>query len=228
MAALSFGIGLGLTGTANAQHNLPAMNAMGRFFGIGWNHGFHSGQNDGRFQATKNKHPASMYASQALLYPFHPSYMATPQSGTSAMYGDSMLLHPTLDTSMQFGTPFGVNSNVQVGGGAMMQSGAISNQAAPIVAPAVPAEPAPTWLRPFLKDDKAQSDKAQSEEPDDLLPERNREEVSPAEVKPVEASPSDRSKSKAAEVDDDLLLPSAKLTPMQRYYEARQRGESQR
>lgn len=219
IAALSFGIGVTLSGSANAQHNLPTMNAMGRVLGIGWNRGYHSGQYDGRFQATKDKHPASRYPSQALLYPFHPSYIATSQIGAPAAYGDSMLHQSLMETSM----PLGTSVNPSMGGGVQMQSGAISSQAAPTVAPAVPAEPAPTWLRPFLKDDAGKSD-PQIE----LLPEKSSEEVSPLEESPTEGSPSDRSKSKSASDDDDLLLPSAHLTPMQRYYEARQRGESKR
>ncbi len=213
--AMCFGIGVSLSGTANAQHNLPTMNAVGRFLGIGWNRGYHSGQYDGRFQATKDKHPASMYSSRGLLYPFHPSYSATTQSVLPAMYGDLMLHQSPMETSV----PMGAAMN----GGVPMQSGATLNQAAPTVAPTAPAEPAPTWLRPFLKDDAAKSDQQI-----ELLPEKSSEEVRPLEESPTEGSPSDRAKSKGAEDDDDLLLPSARLTPIQRYYEARQRGESKR
>ncbi len=213
IVALSFVVGLSCTGTASAQHNLPTMNTMGRFFGIGWNQGYHSGQHDGRFKVTKDKHPASNYASKALLYPFHPSYSATPQSGSSAMSGDSMTHHSSmgsrLESLKQHGMPFGVKSRVERGGGAITQSGAIPNQAVPPVAPAMLAEPATTWLRPFLK-----VNKATSEAPIELLPEKTREDLLPADFDSAEGSSSDRSKSNATGDDDDLLIPSAQLTPM--------------
>ncbi len=203
---LSVGVGLSLTSSANAQHNYPTMNAMGRFLGIGWNHGYHSGQYDGRFQAIKDKHPAEMYASRSLLYPFHASYSA--HGFVQPMHGHAHSFLPSYQaTGMQ---------SVNVDG-----TGVQTNHSSPGLAPpmpTIPAEPAPTWLRPFLKDESQQL----GEEPVDLVPAEKLEEVVPEEL-----SPSDRAKEKSPD-DDDLLLPSVRLTPMQRYYEARQRSEANR
>ena len=208
-------IGLSLTSTASAQHNFPTMHAMGRYFGIGWSHGYHSGQQDGRFQSIKDQHPASMYASNSLLYPFHPSYSAQTlsQSAYGAVDQHGMHMSPghSMNHSMAIGAQGAVLSNQAIGANGLP---------APTVAPPVPAEPAPTWLRPFLKDEKPAAEEA----PVELVPAKPAEDE---ELLPAEDSPSDRAKAKA-EDDDDLLLPSAQLTPMQRYYEARQRSGSKR
>ncbi len=203
---LSVGVGLSLTGTANAQHNYPTMNAMGRFLGIGWNHGYHSGQYDGRFKAIKDKHPAEMYASRSLLYPFHASYSA--HGFVQPMNGHANSFLPSHQSTGMHSMNFD-------------SAGVQTNQSSPSIAPpmpTIPAEPAPTWLRPFLKNQNQLLD----EEPVELEPAEQREEVVPEEL-----SPSDRVKAKPSD-DDDLLLPSVRLTPMQRYYEARQRSEANR
>jgi hypothetical protein len=183
---------------------------LGRHFGIGWSHGYHAGRLDGRFQAVKDQHPASMYGSRALLYPYHPGY-------TPGLTGNSPPIH-----GFAQGQPLDTASRVQMNQAQVSWGEMYTNPLAPTVAPAIqprPQEPSPPQAR-ALSDDQLQSGTGDS--PVELSPVEELEAV-----EPNDASPGDRPSIKP-EDDDDLLSPSARLTPLQRYYEARQRLGSKR
>ena len=168
LAALSISVGLSLIGSAVAQeHNLPAMNSFGRFFGIGGSHGYHAGNLDGRFQAVKQRHPANMYGSKALLYPYQPGY--EPQRAySSSNHGYAQPVYNNVVDSQPF-------SSIPLSD---------SSQASPTPAPAIPPKPIappPTWLRPFLKGDV----EALEVSPGDLIrPKSNQAEPPKKEKKP--------------------------------------------
>lgn len=218
LSALSIGLALSFTGYAGAQeHNLPTMNSVGRFFGIGWSHGYHAGNNDGRFQHVKEKHPASMYGSNSLHYPYHPGYQPQPAyMPTNPAYAQPV--YNSLGDSQSFGSVLPGTSNP------------VSPTPAPKILPK-PIERPPTWLRPFLKDgEKGGTEEIQKESGTN----EQRENVDA-----IEASPSDLLKPKLDSIkpknqkppktsDDDDLLTLAPKTPLQLYYEARRNQESKR
>jgi hypothetical protein len=165
------------------------MNSIGRFFGIGWSNGYHSGTYDGRYQVVKARHPAHNYGSNALQHPYHPGY--EPQ-------------RPYAQSTQNYPQPIFSNTGE-------FQSGSIpagvSSQASPTPAPAVPpkpVEPPPTWLRQFLKDEDKGAPKAADQR-------SGQKETRKAED--PEASPSDLPEPKKAieqgeqkpSDDDDLL-----------------------
>ena len=211
LVALSIGVGLSLTGSAGAQeHNFPAMNSFGRFFGIGWSRGYHAGNLDGRFQAVKDRHPANTYGSHALLYPYQPAY--EPQRAYASFNqgyaqpsrnigGDSQPLH------------------------SIPQS--VSSQANPTPAPPIPPkplDPPPTWLRPFLKEDVATPEFGSKGTREDM----EATEASPSDlIRPKtsnQAEPPNQEKPKPSD-DDDLLTLSP---PLQHVFEARRNQGSNR
>lgn len=216
LAALSISVGLSLTGAAGAQeHNLPAMNSVGRFFGIGWSHGYHAGNLDGRFQAVKQRHPASMYGSNALLYPYQPGY--EPQRAySSSNHGYAQPVYNNLGDSQPF-------SSIPLSD---------LSQASPTPAPVNPPKPIappPTWLRPFLKDDVKSGSEAATVP---AGPKETREKVDALEVSPSDlikpksnqAEPPKKEKPKPSD-DDDLLTVSP---PLQHLMEARRNPGSNR
>ncbi len=132
------------------ERNLPALNSFGRFFGIGWSRGYHAGAYDGRFQHEKASHPASMYGSNALLYPYQPGYEPP---------------RPFMQASPALAQPVYSNTVEMQGFGSILQGPSnqpmpnASTQLMPSQVPAIPAkpiEPPPTWLRPFLKEEANQ------------------------------------------------------------------------
>jgi hypothetical protein len=191
------------------QHNHPALNSFGRFFGIGWSHGYQSGSIDGRFQHIKDQHPASMYPSSRMLYPYSPNYSAmqvsygqpTNHSGNMHWGGGSMTPAPHMH-------PGHAGYSSPAHGIVVPQPGA--NQKVQPAQPPKPVEPPPAWLKPFLNQDSEVIDtpKASQEAPEEVVPRQD--------------SPSDKGRSKPANDDDDLLIPQTKLTPMQRYHQAQQ------
>ena len=211
LVALSIGVGLSLTGSAGAQeHNFPAMNSFGRFFGIGWSHGYHAGNLDGRFQAVKDRHPANTYGSNALLYPDQPGY--EPQRANSSF------------------NPGYAQPSHNIGGDSQPLSSipqSFSGQSTPTPAPPIPPKPVappPTWLRPFLKEAAAIPD-AESK--------GTREEVEAAEASPSDlirpkksnrAEPPEQETPKPSD-DDDLLTFSPPLPPV---FEARRNQGAKR
>lgn len=187
------------------EHNFPALNTFGRFFGIGWSHGYHSSTIDGRFEHHKASHPASMYASSGLLYPYDPNYSAaqvTYGAGHQQHYQNYGVMQPTPAPAMN---PSNVVRQPSLSGGQSPSTPPASIQ------PPKPIEPPPAWLRQYLNDGDASGQR-----PSDKPAVETREEVTPKE-----ASPSDKRKA-VSEDDDDLLIPQTQLTPMQRYHQARQ------
>lgn len=237
LLVLSFGVGLSLTSSAGAQeHNLPALNAFGRFWGIGWSNGYHSGAYDGRFQHVKESHPAAMYGSNALLYPYQPGY--EPQRPSiQASQGYSQPVYSNVGESQMFGSILQQPSN-------QMPQG-YSGQAAPTPPPVVPpkpVEPPPTWLRPFLKDDAkegAELPKPKSREeleaeessPSDQLSPKT-DSPKPAKQEPAKREPAKREPAKQAPArasdEDDLLTLSPPKSPIERFNEARRKQGSNR
>ncbi len=197
-SALAVLVVVGAARTIHAdESNHPVLNSFGRFWGVGWSHGYHSPTADGRFQAIKDRHPASMYASSALTYPYQSNYASTPSLQGS-------MVNP-VETWPYFGSvsPEGAGSSEGAG------------MTTPIMpptkklTPAKPAEPPPAWLKPYLRE--GQDSKAS---PEHSLPNASqddpRRESSPSDVR-------DQDQNR----DDDLLLPQTNLTPLQRYYQAR-------
>ncbi len=222
LAVLTFGVGLSLTGAAGAQeHNLPTLNAVGRFWGIGWSNGYHAGATDGRFQHVKDSHPAYMYGSNALLFPYQPGYEPQrPYIQSSQGYSQSVYLNN--GESQAFGSILQHPSN-------QLQQG-VSNQTPPApthVVPPKPVEPPPTWLRPFLKDD----DKDASELPKPMTREEvEAEDESPSDLLKLKANPAKPTKQDPAKArdDDDLLTLSPPKSPLERYNEARRKQGANR
>lgn len=157
---------LGLTqGWVSAdERNLPALNAFGRFMGIGWSTGYHSNA-DGRFQMVKKNHPASAYPSSQLTHIYHPGYnpvrpgipnttahvyQSIPQG---AQYGapTQLVPAPTLAPSLDSSAPQKVTPE---------------KPTPEVVAPPKPVEPPPDWLRPYLQEGSPSDQKKDS---DDLL-----------------------------------------------------------
>ncbi len=211
---LAFGLNATTSLFAQQHFNLPTMNALGRVFGIGWNAGYHSGPYDGRFQFIKDAHPASNYASQGLLYPYHPSYTAAQLGHQPVLYSQ-----PTLATPLPAS-----QSTINVQG----KSQSILQNSEVVPAPK-PVDPPPSWLRPYLKDEsKAQDSAGETDEAVELMPAEELEEPSTGEP-----SPSDQPKPKVKvntkeSDDDDLLIPAASLTPIQRYHQALQNTQKKR
>lgn len=226
LAALSIGVGLTLTGSAEAQeHNLPALNAFGRFWGMGWSNGYHAGAYDGRFQHIKDSHPASMYGSNALLYPYHPGY----EPHRPFMQPSPTHLQPVYSTNgdtQAFGSILHQPTNAAPNG---------FNQSAPVAAPPVPpkpVEPPPTWLRPFLKDDaKSNVEELKPEKAEEI----QAEEASPSDLlkpkttlpKTTKEAPAKETPAKASD-DDDLLTLTPPKSAFERYNEARRKQGSNR
>ncbi len=201
--------------SALAQHNLPALNSVGRFFGVGWSHGYHSGCYDGRFQHVKDSHPASMYPSSQLLYPYSPGYSAATMSAGYAMHqpmsvysGQGVGMAPTP------AEPMHPSPSLRATPGRNPPTGALTQPKKP----AEPVQPPPAWLKPYLNNatESDSIDHKNDESADDV--------PSLEEVIPRDASPSDRPVSKPATEsdDDDLLIPQTRLNPMQRYHQALQ------
>lgn len=224
LAVLGIGVGLSLTEYAGAQeHNLPLLNSVGRYFGVGWSRGYQAGCYDGRFQAVKQGHPASMYASNSLLYPYFPGYQ--PHPGYDTQTGNMPL-------NADFAQPVYSDASNALPVGAAMQNGLQTTPTPAPVIPPKPVMPPPTWLRPFLKDEaRSGTDRAAAESGTV----ETREEVQADEV-----SPSDQFKPKTeltepqkedmpnASDDDDLLTLTPPQNPMQRFNEARRRQGSNR
>ncbi len=222
LAALSIGIGVSLTGAAHAQErNLPALNSFGRFFGIGWSRGYHAGAYDGRFQHEKASHPASMYGSNALLYPYQPGYEPP---------------RPFMQASPALAQPVYSNTVEMQGFGSILQGPSnqpmpnASTQLMPSQAPAIPAkpiEPPPTWLRPFLKEEANQPVEQSKSSPREDVP---AEETSPSDLLELQSNPANLKKEQPqkASDDDDLLTLSPPKSPMDRYIEARRKQGSNR
>jgi len=222
LVVISIGVGLSLTGAAGAQErNLPAMNAFGRFWGIGWSNGYHAGAYDGRFQNIKDSHPAGMYGSNALLYPYHPGY--EPQRPyTQASQGYAQPVYSNIGESQVFGSILHHPSNQ------LPQS--TSNQVSPTPAPVIPpkpVEPPPTSLRPFLKDDAkvgAELPKPETRE------EVEAEQTSPTDLLKPKSNPAKPVKEEPTEAsdDDDLLTMSPPKSPVERCNDARRKQGSNR
>jgi hypothetical protein len=200
-------IGLLATQCSLAQeHNFPTLNTVGRFFGVGWSHGYHSKTIDGRYEIHKQNHPANMYPSRALQYPYDPNYAAAQVNYAPAH-------QPCAYGQVPSGLQPGMNSSNVV----RQPSGKTPVPNAPQVpaVPPKPIEPPPAWLRPYLNEDgkrgELQNEQSLNEQ---------REEVAPREP-----SPSDKAKDKD---DDDLLLPQSNLTPTERYHQAFQHPISKR
>ena len=213
LSALSIGVGLSLTGSLRAQeHNHPAMNSVGRFFGIGWSHGYHAGVLDGRFQREKDNHPTNIYGSSALLYPYQNGYEPY-RTFTLANQGYVQSVSG-IGESQSF--PSAQQNTL--------------NQPTPTLAPVIPpkpVEPPPTWLRPFLKDDAKRGLEQPKQESREEV---EAEEASPSDLLKPKTSPSEPTKkvpTKASD-DDDLLTLSPLKTPLQRYHEARRNQVSNR
>jgi hypothetical protein len=222
LAVLGIGVGLSLTTSATAQeHNFPALNAFGRFWGFGWSNGYHAGAYDGRFQHVKDSHPASMYGSNALLYPYQPGYepvrhyMQVNQGYAQPVYSD-------IGDSQAFG------SILQATPIQPQPTGA--NRMGPTPAPAIPPKPVespPTWLRPFLKDEP----KADSQLPKPATGEvLEAEEASPGDsLQPKSDSPKPTKDEPAkASDDDDLLTLTPPKSAFEHYNEARRKKNSNR
>lgn len=224
LAVLSISVGLSLTSSATAQeHNHPALNAFGRFWGIGWSNGYHAGAYDGRFQHVKDSHPASMYGSNALLYPYQPGY--EPQRPfIQASPGYAQPVYSEFGESQAFGSILQNSPTHQHHG---VHQGA-ANPMAPTPAPAVPpkpVEPPPTWLRPFLKEDAkdaAELPKPQTREAAEPEEESPSDLLIPKSIKPTKEEPA-----KASD-DDDLLTLSPPKSAFERYNEARRKQGSNR
>lgn len=56
------------------ERNHPTLNSIGRFWGIGWSQGYHSGSADGRFERVKDRHPSSRYGSSNLTNLYRPGH----------------------------------------------------------------------------------------------------------------------------------------------------------
>ena len=186
---------MSLTGAAGAQErNWPAMNAFGRFWGIGWSNGYHAGAYDGRFQHVKDSHPGNMYGSNALLYPYQPGY--EPQ-------------RPITQASQGYAQPFHANI------GEAQQSTPNQNTPTPVPAiPPRPVEPPPTWLRPFLKEDaKGGTELPATREAGDT------DETSPSDLLKPKSSPTKPIKEAPAKAsdDDDLLTLSPPKSRLERF-----------
>jgi hypothetical protein len=222
MVVLSIGFGLSLASSASAQqHNYPALNAFGRFWGFGWSDGYHAGAYDGRYQHVKDSHPASMYGSNALLYPYQAGY--EPQRPyMHASQGYSQPAYSEMGESQAFGSILQSAPN-------QVQQGMVSPigpTPAPVVPPK-PVEPPPTWLRPYLKDEA----KADAELPKPKAREEvDTEESSPSDLlkpKADSAKPTKEEPAKASD-DDDLLTLTPPKSAFERYNEARRKLNSNR
>ncbi len=177
------------------EHNHPVLNSFGRFWGIGWSQGYHSPSADGRFQFVKNNHPANMYASSALTYPYQPGYESIP-----GQYGSMVRTEQAWPQTMLM-APQGASHGAPV-----------SPAMVPPPKPK-PIEPPPAWLKPYLKDDQPSDKPAIPSIPRDAEKSGN-PEASPSDLPAIENKET---------ADDDLLLPQTNLTPLQRYYQAKQR-----
>ncbi len=208
--------------SALAQHNLPALNSVGRFFGVGWSHGYHSGCYDGRFQHVKDSHPASMYPSSQLLYPYSAGYSAATMTAGYATH-PPLNLHPGAGAGMAL-SPVD-QMHAAPGLRTMPSRNPSSGTLTQPKKPAEPAQPPPAWLKPYLNNssESDSKDRKTGESVDDDAP-------SLEEVIPRDDSPSDRpvSKPAAESDDDDLLIPQTRLNPMQRYHQALQAPSKKR
>ncbi len=222
LAVLSFSVGLSLTGSAMAQErNLPALNAFGRFWGVGWSNGYHSGAYDGRFQHVKNSHPANMYGSNALLYAYQPGY--EPQRPfTQASQGYAQPVYSNTGDSQAFGSILQNTPNQ------IQQYAPHTFTPVPAIPPK-PVEPPPTWLRPFLKDDVKGGAELPQPKTLDELEKAEAAEASPSDLLKHKADPVAPKKEGPAESsDDDLLTLSSPKSAFERYNEARSKAGSNR
>jgi hypothetical protein len=231
LAVLTIGVGVSLASSAAAQeHNHPALNAVGRFWGFGWSNGYHAGAYDGRFQHVKDNHPASMYGSNALLYPYQAGY----EPARAYMQANQGYGQPGYSGSGYAGTGYTGAGDSQVFGSILQgapnqpqQSGANRISPTPAAAiPTKPVEPPPTWLRPFLKDES----KANAELPKPKAREEaDAAEASPSDLlQPKSDSPAPTKKERAKASDDDDLLTLTPKSALEHYNEARRKQNSNR
>lgn len=191
--ALTLLASIGSTSHAQDRH-LGVLTATGRFFGIGWTKGgYHAAANQ-QIPIVRQRHPASNYPSRQLSFPYQPGYApARPGYATQTL--------PTW--RMQSGAGWHQPGGSNLGG-------------SPKVAPKVPTDPPPTWLKPYLNESKpAPTQSEKLPQPRELKkPEIN----SPFQLEnSQDSSPSDRGldakedhlledENPIEESDDDLLL----------------------
>lgn len=116
------------------EHDFPALTAVGRYFGIGYTKGGYHSARDGRIDALAHRNPPSSYPSSQLFYPYHAGYRPV-MPAQPLYYGNSMSSQISAGRTSATGETTGNDGEARE---------------EPEEVQAKPAEPAPTWLKPYL------------------------------------------------------------------------------
>lgn len=132
--------------------------------GWGWSHHTYHSQVDGRFNLVTNRHPASQYPSNQLSYMYSPEYNNLPPRPLTYSPTPTFWHPPTVvdkSNNAESGTHSLLDSDSAKARGS---AGAKKPEAEPAkveelappkpIDPPKPKEPPPSWLRPYLEDDK--------------------------------------------------------------------------
>jgi hypothetical protein len=149
------------------DHGFPTLNTMGRYLGVGWSHHTYHSKVDGRFNVITNRHPACEYPSSSLTHVYDAGYTNYPPRNFPLGSSSNFWQAPTPSVVEQKSKAPQKVSVLESEKGENSSSRKVELDTQPeivgpeqtkpepaFIEPPKPKEPPPSWLKPFLDQDK--------------------------------------------------------------------------